>query len=73
MITAVDLKNMEMIPPKYWGSFNNKKKENNSYKIRTLAEKEALIVNLITETFPEILTCPEKRFISFQEKLSRLL
>ena len=65
--------NISVLPQKYWLTPGKEEHKKEDSKKESVTNVTALIISVLTETFPELAKCPEDKFINFQDKLSRIL
>lgn len=64
---------INVLPQKYWLSFETKHNKNNFSKKYSAGNITALIISELTELFPELETCSESKFINFQDRITKIL
>lgn len=62
-----------VLPKSYWTSLSSAKPNLSNTKKESISNVTALIVSALTETFPELAKCPEGKFISYQEKVTKII
>lgn len=62
-----------VLPKSYWTSLSSAKPNLSNTKKESVSNVTALIVSALTETFPELAKCPEGKFISYQEKVTKII
>lgn len=62
-----------VLPKSYWTSLSSAKQNLSNTKKESVSNVTALIVSALTETFPELAKCPEGKFISYQEKVTKII
>ena len=62
-----------VLPKSQWTSLDVNRIDFSKSKKETVGNTTALIVSALTETFPELARCPDGKFISYQEKVTKII
>lgn len=70
---ALKSESINVLPKTHWTSLEPINRQTAKEKGESTGNVIALIITAMTETFPELFNCSEKQFLTFQDKVSKII